>query len=90
MPPVHSIRRAKAYPTRLDSVETLSWEEVASLCFPPECGHQQPFCQPKNQELGQSPGGEIVISDPQRLQQTVARLRQLGYPLVEHAPPPPD
>ena len=29
----------------------------------------------------------IVISDPQRLQQTVARLRQLGYPLVESPTP---
>jgi hypothetical protein len=29
----------------------------------------------------------IVISDPQRFQQTVARLRELGYPLVETAPP---
>ena len=28
-----------------------------------------------------------AISNPQRLQHTVARLRQLGYPLVEHPQP---
>lgn len=33
------------------------------------------------------PESTIVISDPQRLQQTAARLRELGYPLVESAPP---
>lgn len=31
----------------------------------------------------------IVISDPQRLQRTVERLRQLGYPLLEYPPSSP-
>ncbi len=31
----------------------------------------------------------IVISDPQRLQRTVERLRQMGYPLVENPAPVP-
>jgi hypothetical protein len=47
------------------------------------------FANPKIKSWDSLPEATVVISDPQRLQQTVARLRQLGYPLVEHAPPPP-
>jgi hypothetical protein len=41
------------------------------------------FATPKTKSWDWLPEATIVISDPQRLQQTVARLRQLGYPLVE-------
>ncbi len=41
------------------------------------------FATPKTKSWDCLPEATIVISDPQRLQQTVARLRQLGYPLVE-------
>jgi len=47
------------------------------------------FANPKMKSWDSLPEATIVISDPQRLQQTVARLRQLGYPLVEHPPPTP-
>ena len=47
------------------------------------------FANPKTKSWDSLPEATIVISDPQRLQQTVARLRQLGYPLVEQPPPPP-
>lgn len=43
----------------------------------------QLFATPKTKSWDWLPEATIVISDPQRLQQTVARLRQLGYPLVE-------
>jgi len=46
------------------------------------------FANPKIKSWDAPPEATIVISDPQRLQQTVARLRQLGYPLVEHPAPP--
>lgn len=46
------------------------------------------FANPKMKSWDSLPEATIVISDPQRLQQTVARLRQLGYPLVEHPPHP--
>ena len=45
------------------------------------------FANPKIKSWDAPPEATIVISDPQRLQQTVARLRQLGYPLVEHPAP---
>jgi hypothetical protein len=48
------------------------------------------FANPKIKSWDCLPEATIVISDPQRLQQTVARLRQLGYPLVEYAPPTPE
>lgn len=41
------------------------------------------FANPKIKSWDCLPEATIVISDPQRLQQTAARLRQLGYPLVE-------
>ena len=47
------------------------------------------FANPKIKSWDSLPETTVVISDPQRLQQTVARLLQLGYPLVEHASPPP-
>jgi hypothetical protein len=46
------------------------------------------FATPKTKSWDWLPEATIVISDPQRLQQTVARLRQLGYPVVESLPPP--
>jgi hypothetical protein len=45
------------------------------------------FATPKTKSWDWLPEATIVISDPQRLQQTVARLRQLGYPLVESPAP---
>lgn len=45
------------------------------------------FATPKAKSWYPPPESTIVISDPQRLQQTVARLRELGYPLVETATP---
>ena len=45
------------------------------------------FANPKIKSWDSLPEATIVISDPQRLQQTVARLRQLGYPLVEQPAP---
>jgi len=47
------------------------------------------FATPKTKSWDALPEATIVISDPQRLSQTVARLRQLGYPVVESPPPPP-
>jgi hypothetical protein len=47
------------------------------------------FATPKTKSWDWLPEATIVISDPQRLQQTVERLRQLGYPLLETPPPPP-
>jgi len=44
------------------------------------------FATPKDKSWYAPPESTIVISDPRRLQQTVARLRQLGYPVVEHPP----
>lgn len=44
------------------------------------------FANPKAKSWYPPPEAMIVISDPQRFQQTVARLRELGYPLVETAP----
>ena len=41
------------------------------------------FANPKAKSWYPPPESMIVISDPQRFQQTVARLRELGYPLVE-------
>src|SRR5215471_18457059 len=46
------------------------------------------FATPKTKSWDWLPEATIVISDPQRLRQTVARLRQLGYPLVEQPPSP--
>ena len=46
------------------------------------------FATPKTKSWDSLPEATIVISDPQRLRQTVARLRQLGYPVVEHPAPP--
>jgi hypothetical protein len=48
------------------------------------------FATPKDKSWDAPPVATIVISNPHRLQQTVARLRQLGYPLVESSPPPPE
>lgn len=48
------------------------------------------FATPKTKSWDVLPEATIVISDPQRLRQTVARLRQLGYPLVETPPLPPE
>lgn len=48
------------------------------------------FATPKTKSWDWLPEATIVISDPQRLQQTVARLRQMGFPLVEHPAPPPE
>jgi hypothetical protein len=45
------------------------------------------FAGPKDKTWDAPPEATIVISDPQRLQRTVARLRGLGYPLVESPPP---
>ncbi len=48
------------------------------------------FANPKAKSWYAPPAeSTIAISDPQRLQQTVARLRELGYPVVEKAPPDP-
>ena len=44
------------------------------------------FANPKAKSWYPPPESMIVISDPQRFQQTVARLRELGYPLVEKPP----
>jgi hypothetical protein len=44
------------------------------------------FATPKTKSWDWLPEATIVISDPQRLQQTVARLRQLGYSVVELPP----
>ena len=44
------------------------------------------FANPKAKSWYPPPESMIVISDPQRFQQTVARLRELGYPLIEDAP----
>jgi hypothetical protein len=41
------------------------------------------FAGPKDKGWDAPPEATIVISNPQRLQQTVARLRALGYPLIE-------
>ena len=46
------------------------------------------FATPKTKSWDAPPEATIVISDPQRLRQTVARLRELGYPVVEHPPAP--
>jgi hypothetical protein len=48
------------------------------------------FATPKTKSWDWLSEATIVISDPQRLQQTVARLRQLGYSLVEHPPAHPE
>ena len=45
------------------------------------------FSDPKAKSWFAPPESTIAISNPQRLQHTVARLRQLGYPLVEHPQP---
>jgi len=48
------------------------------------------FATPKDKSWGYGPPvATIIISDPQRLQRTVERLRQLGYPLVETPTPHP-
>ncbi|MGQ4809617.1 hypothetical protein NKDENANG_03040 [Candidatus Entotheonellaceae bacterium PAL068K] len=47
------------------------------------------FATPKTKSWYGPPESTVVLSDPQRLQQTVARLRDLGYPLVESPPPTP-
>src|SRR5262245_3989281 len=49
----------------------------------PSAAMSRLFATPKTKSWDWLPEATIVISDPQRLQQTVARLRQLGYPLVE-------
>jgi hypothetical protein len=48
------------------------------------------FATPKDKSWDAPPVATIVISNPSRLQQTVERLRQLGYPLVESSQPPPE
>jgi len=48
------------------------------------------FANPKIKSWDSPPEATIVISDPQRLRQTVARLRQLGYPVVEQPAPTPE
>jgi hypothetical protein len=45
------------------------------------------FSDPKAKSWFAPPQSTIVISNPQRLQQTIERLRQLGYPLIEHPQP---
>jgi hypothetical protein len=45
------------------------------------------FAGPKDKSWMAPPESMIVISDPQRFQQTVERLRRLGYPLSETAAP---
>ena len=44
------------------------------------------FANPKAKAWYPPAESMIVISDPQRFQQTVARLRKLGYPVVENPP----
>lgn len=44
------------------------------------------FATPKTKSWYGPPISTIVISNPERFQQTVTRLRQLGYPLVEQPP----
>jgi hypothetical protein len=56
----------------------------------PSAVMSQLFATPKTKSWDWLPEAMIVISDPQRLQQTVARLRQLGYPLVETPTPQPE
>jgi hypothetical protein len=46
------------------------------------------FATPKTKSWDWLPEATIVISDPQRLQRTIARLRDMGYPLVEEPAPP--
>lgn len=42
------------------------------------------FATPKDKSWGYAPPvATIVISNPERLRQVAARLRKLGYPLVE-------
>jgi hypothetical protein len=41
------------------------------------------FANPKLKSWYGPPASMIIVSNPERLQQTVERLRQLGYPLVE-------
>ncbi|MGE3539304.1 MAG: hypothetical protein AB7N91_17970 [Candidatus Tectimicrobiota bacterium] len=41
------------------------------------------FATPKTKSWDWLPEATIAISDPQRLQQTAARLRALGFPLIE-------
>jgi len=48
------------------------------------------FANPKIKSWDSLPEATIVISDPQRLRQTVVRLQQLGYPLVEQPAPTPE
>ncbi len=45
------------------------------------------FANPKFKSWSAPPQSTIVISDPERLQRTVERLRELGYPVVEGSPP---
>jgi len=45
------------------------------------------FATPKTKSWDWLPEATIVISDPQRLQQTIVRLREMGYPLIEEAAP---
>jgi hypothetical protein len=47
------------------------------------------FADPKAKSWFGPPESTIAISNPQQLQQTVERLRQLGYPLVEQPQPEP-
>jgi hypothetical protein len=44
------------------------------------------FANPKLKSWYGPPESMMVISDPQRFRQTVERLRQLGYPLLEDPP----
>ena len=44
------------------------------------------FANPKLKSWYGPPESMMVISDPQRFQKTLERLRQLGYPLVEKPP----
>jgi hypothetical protein len=47
------------------------------------------FANPKMKSWYGPPESMLVISDPQRFQKTLERLRQLGYPLVEKSSPEP-
>jgi hypothetical protein len=48
------------------------------------------FATPKTKSWDAPPEARIAISDPHRLAQTVARLRELGYAVVERVPAPPE
>ena len=46
------------------------------------------FATPKDKSWFGPPESTIVMSNPQRLRETVERLRQLGYPVIETSAAP--